>query len=39
MREERERLERCYLGRAIECGRRADALEIATATELKEVTN
>jgi hypothetical protein len=32
------RLERGYLERATECGRRADALEIARATELKEVT-
>jgi len=32
------RLERGYLERATECGQRADALEIARATELKEVT-
>ena len=32
------RLERGYLERATECGRRADALEMARATELKEVT-
>ena len=39
IREERERLERGYMERATECGRSADALEIARASELKEVTN
>jgi hypothetical protein len=32
------RLERGYLERSTECGQRADALEIARATELKGVT-
>ena len=39
IREERERLERGYMERATECGRSADALEIARASELREVTN